>query len=129
MDGLGAGFLFGNVDEHGRLESDVFNDDEKKQLRGLSSMGVTWVLSLFLANFRRTWRYYLFLVVNYFFITYIIITLSYKIILTNKKPNLFIFPVFTRRVFDVFYKQRLILLFFSIILKYNVKVYVGMFIN
>lgn len=41
MDGLGAGFLFGNVDEHGRLESDVFNDDEKKQLRGLSSMGVT----------------------------------------------------------------------------------------
>merc|ERR1711990_110606 len=44
MDGLGAGFLFGNVDEHGRLESDVFNDDEKKQLRGLSSMGVTGLI-------------------------------------------------------------------------------------
>ena len=59
MDGLGAGFLFGNVDEHVRLESDVFNDDEKKQLRGLSSMGVTWVIMI--KNFLcKTFKKYLF---------------------------------------------------------------------
>ena len=39
--GFGAGFLFGNVDKHGRLESDVFDDQEKRQIKGLSSLGVT----------------------------------------------------------------------------------------
>ena len=34
MDGF-TGFLFGNVDESGRLESDIFDDDEKRQLKGL----------------------------------------------------------------------------------------------
>ena len=38
--GFGAGFLFGNVDKHGRLESDVFDDEEKKHLTGLTEMGV-----------------------------------------------------------------------------------------
>jgi len=40
MDGL-TGFLFGNVDNSGRLESDVFDDEEKKHLSGLSSLGVS----------------------------------------------------------------------------------------
>jgi transcription initiation factor TFIID subunit 1 len=46
MDDIGiTGFLFGNVDEKGRLESDVFDESEKKQLAGLSEMGVGSMLS------------------------------------------------------------------------------------
>ena len=45
MDNFGAGFLFGNVDKEGRLESDdVFDDDEKKHLSGLSSIAVGGVI-------------------------------------------------------------------------------------
>lgn len=43
MEGL-TGFLFGNVDESGRLESDVFDDEEKKQLEGLSTLGMNNIL-------------------------------------------------------------------------------------
>jgi hypothetical protein len=38
-DALGkqlTGFLFGNIDENGRIESDILNDDEKKFVGGLS---------------------------------------------------------------------------------------------
>merc|ERR1711953_1648496 len=45
--GFGAGFLFGNVDKHGRLESDVFDDQEKRQIKGLSSLGVTGIIDDF----------------------------------------------------------------------------------
>lgn len=31
-----TGFLFGNIDEHGRIESDILNDEEKKYVGGLS---------------------------------------------------------------------------------------------
>merc|ERR1711920_539108 len=45
MDNFGAGFLFGNVDKEGRLETDdVFDDDEKKHLAGLSSIAVGGVI-------------------------------------------------------------------------------------
>ena len=45
MDNFGAGFLFGNVDKEGRLESDdVFDDDEKKHLAGLSSITMGGVI-------------------------------------------------------------------------------------
>ena len=47
-DNFGAGFLFGNVDKEGRLESDdVFDDDEKKHLAGLSSITVGGVIDQF----------------------------------------------------------------------------------
>ncbi|XP_053671796.1 transcription initiation factor TFIID subunit 1 [Anopheles nili] len=41
-----AGFLFGNVDEHGRLDGDFLDEEAKQQLSSLSRMG----LSSFLAD-------------------------------------------------------------------------------
>jgi hypothetical protein len=40
-------FLFGNVDEDGRLESDVFDDSEKLQVNALSQMGMGGLLDDF----------------------------------------------------------------------------------
>ena len=40
-------FLFGNVDEDGRLESDVFDDSEKSQVNALSQMGMGGLLDDF----------------------------------------------------------------------------------
>merc|ERR1712141_104956 len=51
--GFGAGFLFGNVDKQGRLESDVFDDQEKRQIKGLSSLGVTGIIDDFNAESKK----------------------------------------------------------------------------
>ncbi|XP_055631687.1 transcription initiation factor TFIID subunit 1 isoform X2 [Toxorhynchites rutilus septentrionalis] len=40
-----AGFLFGNVDEHGRLENDFLDEEAKQQLSSLSRMGLSSLLA------------------------------------------------------------------------------------
>ena len=49
MDNEGGltNFLFGNVDEDGRLESDVFDDSEKAQVNALAQMGMGGLLDDF----------------------------------------------------------------------------------
>ncbi|XP_035795589.1 transcription initiation factor TFIID subunit 1-like isoform X3 [Anopheles albimanus] len=43
-----AGFLFGNVDEHGNLDGDFLDDEAKQQLSSLSRMGLSSFLSAML---------------------------------------------------------------------------------